>query len=67
MNKNMVSKLPNFQGTAKGGQQKEFDQIFSFLGLFWSLFLMLLSLVGHFFVKLLLPDSFRGRMTFVLF
>ena len=36
---------------------------FSFLLTFWHLFLTLLSLLRHFFAKLLLSDSFRGKMT----
>ena len=55
------------QGAAKGGRQKEFDHFFFFFFgtlsvTFWSLFLMLLSLFHHFFAKLLLPDSFCGRV-----
>ena len=42
--------------------QKEFDHFFCFRDSFWSLFLMFLSLFWPFFAKLLLPDSFFGRV-----
>ena len=58
--------LLGYQGAAKGGRQKDFDHFFLFSGLFR-------SLLGHFFwcfcqffrplfAKLLLPDSFCGRV-----
>ena len=54
------------QGAAKGGRQKEFDHFFSFSGHFWSLFGHLFwrfcHFFRHFFARLLLPDSFCGRV-----
>ena len=64
---NRKCKIAGFQGAAKGGRQKEFDH-FSFSGLFRSLFGHFFWCFCHFFrhvfAKLLLPDSFCGRVRF---
>ena len=63
--KNLVF-LGFFQGAAKGVRQKEFDHFFSFSGRFRSLFghffWRFCHFFRHFFAKLLLPDSFCGRV-----
>ena len=56
-----------FRVPEKGGRQEKFDHFFSFSGLFYSLFLMLLlPFCVTSFAKLLLPDSFCGKVQFSL-
>ena len=58
-----------FHRAAKGVRQKEFDHFFSFSGRFWSLFghffWRFCHFFRHFFARLLLPDSFCGRVNFI--
>ena len=56
------------QGVAKGGRQKEFDHFFRFRDSFGHFLVTFSDASGTFFVtffaKLLLPDSFCGRVSY---
>ena len=70
LNRYGPSSFPSNSGRrhgAKGGRQKEFDHLFSFLVTSWSHFLTLLSLFRLLvFASLLLPDSFCGLFAHIL-
>ena len=51
-----------FQGAAKGVRQKEFDHSFPFWSLFGRFFDTAVTFFITFFARLLLPDSFGGRV-----
>ena len=52
----------NFQGAAKGGRQKELNHFFNSRSLFGLFFWCFCYFFHHFFARLLLQDSFCGKL-----